>query len=93
VLDTRGVGHHQLMWKLSAHDELSGLRPRGREVRAVVGSPIASERLTGTLDFKIRFTRQESGVVKRSTAEPPHPLRFALDVTDGTFETLPPESP
>jgi len=91
VLDTRGVGRHQLTWKLSARDEQSGLRPNGREVQAVVGSPIAAERLTGTLDVSIRFTRRVFGVVKRSTAEPRNPLRFALDVTDGTFETLPGE--
>lgn len=91
VLDTWGVGHQELTWKLSARDELSGLRPRGREVRAVLGSPIASERLTGTLDVGIRFTFRESGVVKRSTAEPPRPLRFALDVTDGAFQALPEE--
>jgi hypothetical protein len=88
VLDTRGVGRQQLTWKLSARDEQSGLRPSGREVRAVVGAPIAAERLTGTLDARIRFTRRESGVMKRSTAEPQRPLRFALDVTDGTFETF-----
>jgi hypothetical protein len=88
VLDTRGVGRQQLTWKLSARDEQSGLRPSGREVQAVVGAPITAERLTGTLDARIRFTCRESGVVKRSIAEPQHPLRFALDVTDGTFQTL-----
>jgi hypothetical protein len=88
LLDTRGVGRQQLAWKLSARDEQLGLRPNGREVQAVVGTPIASKRLTGTLDVSIRFTRQVFGVVRRSTAEPRHPLRFALDVTDGTFETL-----
>jgi hypothetical protein len=89
VLDTWGAGHQDLIWKLSARDELFGLPPRGREVRAVLGSPITSERLTGTLDFKLSFTRRESGGAKPSTAEPPHPLRFTLDLTDGTFETLP----
>lgn len=89
VLDTRGVGRHQLAWKLSARDEQSGLRPSSREVLAVLGSPIAAERLTGGLDASIRFTRRVCGVVKRSTAEPRHPLLFALDVTDGTFEVLP----
>jgi hypothetical protein len=93
VLDTRGVGRQRLAWKLSARDEQSGLRPNGREVLAVVGSPIAAERLTGALDVSIRFTRRAMGVVKRSTAEPRGPLRFALDVTDGAFETLPGEDP
>jgi hypothetical protein len=92
VLDTRGVGRQQLTWKLSARDEQSGLRPSGRTVRAVMGAPIPAERLTGTLDARIRFTRRESGVARRSTAEPQHPLRFVLDVTDGTFETFPEES-
>ena len=92
VLDTRGVGRQQLTWKLSARDEQSDLRPSGREVQAVVAAPIAAERLTGTLDAKIRFTRPESSLVKRFTAEPQQPLRFALDVTDGTFETLPEEN-
>lgn len=87
VLDTRGVGRQQLAWKLSARDEGSGLRPNGRQVRAVLKSPIAHERLTGTLDASIRFTRRVHGVTKRATAEPRHPVRFALDVTDGTFET------
>jgi hypothetical protein len=92
MLDTRGVGRQQLTWKLSARDEQSGLRPSGREVQAVVGAPIAAVRLTGTLDARIRFTRRESGAAKRFTAEPQHPLRFALDVTDGTFETFPEEN-
>ena len=92
VLDTRGVGRPQLTWKLSARDEQSGLRPSGRTVRAVMGAPIAAERLNGTLDARIRFTRRESGVMKRAAAEPRHPLRFTLDVTDGTFETFPGEN-
>ena len=92
VLDTWGVGRRQLTWKLSALDEQSVLRPSGREVQAVVGAPIAAERLTGMLDARIRFTRRESGVVKRSSAEPRHPLRFVVDVTDGTFETVPEEN-
>lgn len=88
VLDTRGVGRRQLAWKLSARDGQSGLRPSGREVQAVLGSPLACQRLTGTLDASIRFTRRVPGMTKRATAEPRHPLRFALDVVDGTFETL-----
>jgi hypothetical protein len=92
VLDTRGVGRPQLTWNLSARDEQRGLRPSGREVQAVVAAPIAAERLAGTLDARIRFTRQESAEVRRSTAGPRHPLRFVLDVTDGTFETLPEEN-
>jgi hypothetical protein len=92
VLETRGMGRQQLTWKLSARDEQSGLRPTSRTVRAVMGAPIAAEQLTGTLDARIRFTRPESGVMKRSAAEPRHPLRFTLDVTDGTFEILPEEN-
>lgn len=91
LLDTRGVGRRQLAWKLSARDERSGLRPNGRQVQAVLGSPIDSGRLTGTLNVSVRFTRRVSGGMKRSTAQPRHPVRFALDVTDGTFETLPGE--
>jgi ubiquinone biosynthesis protein UbiJ len=89
MLDTRGKGRGQLTWKLSALDEQSGLRPNGREVLAVVTAPIAAQRLTGALDVSIRFTRRVFGVVQRSTAEPRHPLRFTLDVVDGTFETFP----
>jgi hypothetical protein len=88
MLDTRGQGRRQLTWKLSALDEQSGLRPSGREVLAVVTAPIAAQRLTGALDVSIRFTRRVFGVVQRSTAEPRHPLRFMLDVVDGTFETF-----
>ena len=92
MLDTWGAGRQQLTWKLSARDEQSGLRPSGREVQAVLGAPLAAERLTGTLDARIRFTRPESGGTKRFTAGPRHPLRFALDVADGTFETFPEEN-
>lgn len=92
VLDTRGVGRPQLTWNLSARDEQCGLRPSGREVQAVVAAPIVAERLAGTLDARIRFTRQESATVRRSTAGPRQPLRFVLDVTDGTFEILPEEN-
>jgi hypothetical protein len=89
LLDTRGVGRQQLTWKLTARNELAGLRPRGREVLAVLESPLALHRLTGTLDAHVRFTRRLLDHVRTSTAEPRQPLWFALNVADGTFETGP----
>jgi hypothetical protein len=86
VLETRGVGRQQLTWKISARSEADGLRATGRQVLAVVESPLAAEWLTGTLDASVHVTRRLLGVVRKSTAEPRHPLRFALNMTDGTFE-------
>ena len=92
-LDTRGVGRPQLTWKLTARSAHAGLRPTGRQVVAVLESPAASEWLTGTLDASIRFTRRMLGVATRSSAEPRYPLRFALNVVDGTFTAAPDEEP
>jgi hypothetical protein len=89
VLDTRGVGRQQLTWKLTARSMQAGLRPSGREVLAVVESPLASVRLTGTLDASVRFTCRLFGLDRKSTAEPRYPLRFTLNVADGTFEAVP----
>jgi hypothetical protein len=85
-LDTRGVGRRQLTWQLTARSNLVGLRPTGREVLALIESPLASERLTGSLDASVRFIRRMLGVDRTATAEPRRPLRFALNVTDGSFE-------
>jgi len=89
LLDTRGVGRQELTWKLTAINEQLGLRPTGREVTAVLASPQASSRLTGILDANVRFTRRLLGRDLTSTAEPLHPLRFTLNVMDGTFEAAP----
>jgi hypothetical protein len=86
LLNTRGVGRRQLTWQLTARSDLVGLRPTGREVLALIESPLASERLTGTLDANVRFIRRMLGVNRAATAEPRHPLRFALNVADGSFE-------
>jgi hypothetical protein len=93
LLDTRGVGRQRLTWKLTALNEQLGLRPTGREVLAVVASPQASERLTGTLDASVSFTRRLLGRDRKSTAEPRYPLRFTLNVIDGTFEAVPDQGP
>jgi hypothetical protein len=89
VLDTRGVGRELLTWKLSARHEQLGLRPTGREVLAVLASPQESERLTGTLDANVCFTRRVLGRDRKSTAEPLSPLRFTLNVVNGSFEAGP----
>lgn len=84
-LDTWGVGSPQLAWKLTARDAGRGIRPSGRQVQAVLESPSAAEQLTGTLDASARFTRRLLGVVSSDLAEPKAPLRFALNVGDGSF--------
>jgi hypothetical protein len=86
VLDTWGVGLSELTWKLTAKNDQTGIRPSGRQVLAVLESPLASGRLTGTLDSSVRFTKTMLGVVSQVVAEPRKPLKFVLDVTDGEFE-------
>jgi len=88
-INTWGVGRGELTWKLTARSERVGIRPSGREVLAVLESPLACDRLTGTLDAKVRFTRRLLGVASQAVAEPRRPLRFALNVTDGAFEAVP----
>lgn len=88
-IDTWGVGRPELTWKLTARDERRGIRPSGRLVQAVLASPLASDRLTGTLDAKVSLTRNLLGYTTQSTAEPKQPLRFALSVTDEPFEFIP----
>jgi hypothetical protein len=93
LLDTRGVGRQQLTWKLTARNQQLGLRPTGREVMAMLASPQASPRLAGTLDANVCFTRRLLGRDRKSTAEPLHPLRFTLNVIDGTFEAASDQGP
>ena len=85
VLDTRGVGRSRLTWKLTARSEQAGLRPSGREVLAIVESPLSLERLTGTLDAQVQVAQRVRGRDRKTTAQPRYPLRFVLNVTDGTF--------
>lgn len=88
-LDTSGKGRQELTWTLTAHSELTGLRARGREVLAVLESPLGLQRLTGTLDARVSFIIRMFDDERKSTAEREHPLRFAIDIADGTFETFP----
>ena len=88
LLDTSGKGRQELTWTLTARSELTGLRARGREVLAVLESPLGLQRLTGTLDARVSFIIRMFDEEQKSTAERPHPLRFALDIADGTFETF-----
>jgi hypothetical protein len=86
VLDTWGVGLSELTWKFTAKNDQAGIRPSGRQVLAVLESPLACGRLTGTLDSSVRFTKTMLGVVSQVVAQPKKPLKFVLDVTDGEFE-------
>jgi hypothetical protein len=88
-IDTWGVGRRELTWKLTARSEQVGIRPSGRRVFAVLESPLACDQLTGTLDANVRFTRRLLGLASQSVAEPKRPLRFTLNVADGTFEVAP----
>jgi hypothetical protein len=83
-LDTWGVGRSVLTWKLTARDRV-GIRPRGREVFAIVESPMGTDRLDGTLDGSVRIIRKMLGMANESLAEPRCPLRFVLDLDGGDF--------
>lgn len=83
-LDTWGVGRSELTWKLTARDGL-GIRPRGREVFAIVESPMGTDRLGGTLDASVLIIRKMLGVRSEMAAEPKCPLRFVLDLDGGDF--------
>jgi hypothetical protein len=93
VLSTFGVGRPELTWQMTAGNDQVGLRPSGREVLAVVESPLASVWLTGTLDASVRFTRRLLGIDRYSPAEPRRPLRFSLNVADGSFHAGPEGEP
>jgi hypothetical protein len=86
--DTWGVGRGKLTWKLAAKDPRVGIRPTGRQVRAVLESPLDTDGLTGSLDGTVCFVRRMLGMASRSVAEPKQPLRFALDVAAGAFTFL-----
>lgn len=88
-MDTWGVGRGELTWKLSANSEQIGIRPNSRMVLAVLESPLACERTTGTLDAVVCLTRRVLGVPTQSVAEPKRPLRFTLNMADGAFEVAP----
>lgn len=88
-LDTWGVGRSELTWKLTARDRL-GIRPSGREVFAIVESPMGTDRLGGTLDARVRITRKMLGVTSEMTAGPKRPLRFVLDLDAGDFAIVDP---
>jgi hypothetical protein len=88
-IDTWGAGRGELTWKLTARDPRVGIRPSGREVHAVLESPLGSDRLTGALDARVRLLRRMLGLASEVVAEPKEPLRFALNVADGTFELGP----
>ena len=79
-LDVRGIGTQQLTWKLTAHSELIGLRPRGREVLAVLESSQRVVQLTGTLAATVRFTGGRTGAARTAGAAS---LRFTLSLGDG----------
>lgn len=86
-LDTWGTGRGELTWKLTARDQF-GIRPRGREVFAIVESPMGTDRLGGTLDGSARIVRKVLGRTREMVAEPQHPLRFVLDLEGGDFEIV-----
>ncbi|HEY1915539.1 MAG TPA: hypothetical protein VGH27_08185 [Streptosporangiaceae bacterium] len=83
--DTWGVGRGELTWKLAARNPRVGIRPNGRQVHALLESPMGTDRLTGSLDGTVRFIRRMLGLVSESIAEPKQPLRFVLNVADGAF--------
>jgi hypothetical protein len=85
-IDTWGVGRSELAWKLTARDVRLGIRPSGRLVQAVLESPLSSDRITGTLGATARVLRTMLGWASQVDAEPRRPLRFVLNVADGSFE-------
>jgi hypothetical protein len=86
--DTWGFGQARVMWKLAARDHHAGIRPGGRIVYAALESPLRTGRITGSLDGTVRCVRTVLGVVSSQAAGPRHPLRFDLDVQEGTFAFL-----
>lgn len=86
LTDTWGAGRSELTWKLTARDERLGIRPSGREVQTVVESPLESDRLTGSLDARVRVMHRMLGLTTETVAEPKQPLRFVLNVADGEFQ-------
>lgn len=80
-LDVRGIGTQQLTWKLTARSELIGLRPRGREVLAVLESSRQPAQLTGTLTATVRFTGGGAGAARTAEAGS---SRFTLSLGGGT---------
>jgi hypothetical protein len=79
-LDVRGIGTQQLTWKLTARSELIGLRPRGREVLAVLESSRQPAQLTGTLAATVRFTGGGAGAARTAEAGS---SRFTLSLGGG----------
>jgi hypothetical protein len=88
-IDTWGAGRGELTWKLTARDARLGIRPSGQVVDAVLESPLGTDRLAGALDAHVRLLRRTLGMASHVVAEPKQPLRFALNVADGTFEFVP----
>lgn len=88
-IDTWGIGRAEAIWKLTARDERLGIRPSGRQVLAVLESPLAADQLTGILDAEVRFTRTVLGLASQPVARARPPLRYTLNVADGAFAAVP----
>jgi hypothetical protein len=89
VLTTSASGLNALEWRLTSRDEKLGIRPGGREVQAIVESPLTYGPITGSLDASARYVTPTTRWVTSKDANPKQPLRFSLDLADGAFGYLP----
>lgn len=79
LVETGVAGTQELAWTLTPRSELVGLRPRGREVLAVLASPQQWDQLTGTLAARVRLTSRAG----RTRTEVIEPSRFTLRLSGG----------
>jgi len=88
-LTPSAAGLNEFGWRLTSRGQGAGVRAGGREFRAVMEAPLTAQQLTGTMDARVRFVKYTMRVPTTKEAEPKEPLRFALDLEEGTFAYLP----
>jgi hypothetical protein len=77
LVETGVAGTQELAWTLTSRSELVGLRPRGREVLAVLASPQQWDQLTGTLSARVRLTSRAGGTRTEVIEPSPFTLRLS----------------
>jgi hypothetical protein len=81
-------GLSEFGWRLTGRSQGAAVRAGGREFRAVMEAPLTAQELTGTMDARVRFVKRTMRVPTTKEAEPKEPLRFTLDLQEGTFAYL-----
>jgi hypothetical protein len=83
---TSAVGHGDLAWLLTSTDAFIGIAVGGRQVQAVVESPISSATLAGTLDARAKVVSRTTRRFTSKEVRLKAPQPFMLNVRDGAFE-------